>query len=211
VQVEQLRAIREERGFSRARVAALSGLNPATITRVENGERSPTVETLKKLAAALDIEVGDFFPKEAQASLFEEEGALRRRFPSRSSGEKAAGAYGDDFYGDKRLPGMEMEFTEYLFRLEDLINRWFRMVVSYSHPEAPADASVERLQAEWDTYRLEETCRDFVRYLEERRAGSAPQRDRAASDLAPAEEPLEKAIEHRRNPEVRAEENRSDS
>lgn len=68
VQVEQLKVVREERGLSRAGVAALSGLNPATITRIEKGERSPTVETLEKLAVALDVELADFFPK-AQAPL----------------------------------------------------------------------------------------------------------------------------------------------
>jgi len=211
VQVEQLKAIREERGFSRARVAALSGLNPATITRIENGQRSPTVETLEKLATALDIEVADFFPKVVQASLFEEVDAPRRRASGRSSSEKVAGAYGDDFYGDEQPPGMEMEFTEYVFRLEDLINEWFKTVVSYSHPEAPADTSVERLQTDWVTYHLEETCRDFGRYLEEHRAGSSPQRDGVSSDLAPAEQPSERAIENRSDSAAQAEEIRSDS
>lgn len=173
--MEQLKAIRETRGLSRAKVAALSGLNPGTITRIENGERSPTVETLGKLAAALDIGVGDFFPK-AQP-------------PSRSSDEGVAGAaYGDYFYGDKQPPGMEMEFTEYLFRLEDLINQWFKTLFFYSHPERPTDEHVEALHMDWNTYRLEETCRDFARYLEELRAGSGPQRDQAASDLELAEE-----------------------
>ena len=192
--MEQLKAIREGRGLSRARVAVLSGLNPGTITRIENGERSPTVETLEKLAAALDIEVGDFFPK------------IRP-----SSGPPGNGAdsyaYGDEvFYDERSSAAEEMEFTEYLFRLEDLINRWFRTFVFYnSDPEV--DTSAERLHVDWNTYRLEETCRKFVSYLEEeRRAGSGPQSDQAAS-----EEPPERATENRRDSEARVEEFRSDS
>jgi len=209
--VEHLKAIREERGFSRARVAALSGLNPATITRIENGQRSPTVETLEKLATALDIEVADFFPKVVQASLFEEEDAPRRRPSSRSSSQKAAGTYGDDFYGDEQPPGMEMEFTEYLFRLQDLINQYWKTLAFHSHPGRPTDTSVQKLDLYWATYRLEEACRDFVRYLVERRAGSGPQRDRDESDLTPAEQSIEKVTEYPRNSEALTEEIRSDS
>ncbi len=61
--MEQLKVLREERGLSRRRVAVLAGLDPATVHRIENGERSPTVETLEKLADALSVEVADFFPK----------------------------------------------------------------------------------------------------------------------------------------------------
>ncbi len=61
--MERLKEIMEERGLSRIKVAEKAGLNPATIYRIVNGERSPTVETLEKLAEALDVEVADFFPK----------------------------------------------------------------------------------------------------------------------------------------------------
>lgn len=61
--MEQLKSIREDRGLSRASLAAMAGINPATVNRIENGERSPTVDTLEKLARALDVEVADFFPK----------------------------------------------------------------------------------------------------------------------------------------------------
>ncbi len=194
-EVEQLKAIREGRGLSRARVAVLSGLNPATITRIENGERSPTVETLEKLAAALDIEVGDFFPKVRPSSELPGDGA-------------DSYAYGDEVFYDERSPAAEgLEFTEYLWRLEDLINQWSRTLFFYSHPERPTDASVQRLHLDWATYRLEETCRKLVSYLEEeRRARSGPQRDQAAS-----EEPPGRAVENHRDPEVRVTELRSDS
>lgn len=67
--MREIRRMREERGLSRAKLAARSELNPATINRIERGAVSPTVETLGKLAAALECEVADFFPK-AQADLW---------------------------------------------------------------------------------------------------------------------------------------------
>lgn len=194
--MEQLKAIRETRGLSRAKVATLSGLNPATITRIENGERSPTVETLEKLATALDIEVGDFFPKVRPSSGPPGDGA-------------DSYAYGDEvFYDGERSPEDEMEFTEYLFRLEDLITRWFRTFVYYnSDPEV--DTSPMSMHVDWDTYRLEETCRKFVSYLEERRAGRSLQPELAPSDPTPAEKTFDGAGEDRREQEERAAETRS--
>ena len=180
--MKALTQVRNDRGWSQQRLADESGVNKATINQIERGRRSPNVETLEKLAAGLDVEMADFFPRE---------GAPGQRPSSKPSSEEA-GAYGDDyFYGDEPLSGME--FTEYLFRLEDLVNQWVRTVVFYSHPERPSDPSVEKLHLDWDTYRLEETCRAFVQYLEELRAGSDPRDDRAAPDLAPDEESFEEA------------------
>jgi len=51
-------------------LADASGVDRATISLLENGHRRPTMETLEKLAPALQAEVGDFFPKSAP-SLFD--------------------------------------------------------------------------------------------------------------------------------------------
>lgn len=64
-----------------------------------------------------------------------------------------------------------MEFTEYLFRLEDFIEEWVKLMHLYNHSERPLDPAVERMHLEWADYRLEETCRDFATYLEDRRLG----------------------------------------
>jgi len=66
--MQELTRIRSEQGWSQQRLAEESGVNKATINQIERGRRSPNVETLEKLAAALSVEVGDFFPK-AQAPL----------------------------------------------------------------------------------------------------------------------------------------------
>jgi transcriptional regulator with XRE-family HTH domain len=66
--LEELKRLREEKGWSQTRLAQESGVDRATINQVEGGRRSPTISTLELLATALGAEVADFFPK-AQAPL----------------------------------------------------------------------------------------------------------------------------------------------
>jgi transcriptional regulator with XRE-family HTH domain len=61
--MRELTRIREERGLSQQGLADASGVNKATINQIERGRRSPNLETLEKLADALAVEMGDFFPK----------------------------------------------------------------------------------------------------------------------------------------------------
>jgi len=49
---ERLKALRGEKGLSLQDLAARSGISRATLSRIENGEVSPTAETLGALAAA---------------------------------------------------------------------------------------------------------------------------------------------------------------
>jgi len=67
--VYQVRLMREARGMTQVQLAAASGVNRATINQIERGRRKATLETLEKLALALDAEMADFFPK-MQARLF---------------------------------------------------------------------------------------------------------------------------------------------
>jgi transcriptional regulator with XRE-family HTH domain len=62
--------MRNERGLSQQRLADLAGVNKVTLIRIEHGTGNPNVETLEKLARALDIEMADFFPK-VEPSLFD--------------------------------------------------------------------------------------------------------------------------------------------
>lgn len=61
--MEQLKALRERKRLSQVKLAQRADMNPATVWRIETGQRSPTVEQLERLAEALDLEVSDFFPK----------------------------------------------------------------------------------------------------------------------------------------------------
>src|SRR5215211_7220076 len=66
--MDELRRIRKERGLSQQRLAGLANVDKVTIVHIENGKVSPKIDTLAKLAAALDVELADLFPK-AQAPL----------------------------------------------------------------------------------------------------------------------------------------------
>lgn len=55
----RLRALREERQWSRDLLARKSGTAPLTILRAEVHGTDPTLETLRSWAAALDVSVAD--------------------------------------------------------------------------------------------------------------------------------------------------------
>jgi len=52
---DRLRAMREEKGFSQGEIEKRTGLLRCYISRVENGHTIPSIETLEKLARALEI------------------------------------------------------------------------------------------------------------------------------------------------------------
>lgn len=54
-----IRVWREHRGLSVKTLAEKAGITPAYLSQVETGKRDGTVETLKKLAAALDVTLDD--------------------------------------------------------------------------------------------------------------------------------------------------------
>ena len=55
----RLRAARERVGITAAELARQSGINQATISRVERGMQRPSVDTLSALACALDVPLDD--------------------------------------------------------------------------------------------------------------------------------------------------------
>ena len=59
---DNIRKLRQKKGMSQDRLSKKADLALNTIVKVETGENpNPTVETLKKIAKALDIPVGDLF------------------------------------------------------------------------------------------------------------------------------------------------------
>ncbi len=59
---KNIRRIRQEKGMSQDRLSKKADLALNTIVKIETGENpNPTAETLKKIAKALDISVGDLF------------------------------------------------------------------------------------------------------------------------------------------------------
>lgn len=58
---QNLKRIREARGFSQSELARLIGLTPQAINQIESGKRWPREETAKALAAALGCTLSDLY------------------------------------------------------------------------------------------------------------------------------------------------------
>jgi transcriptional regulator with XRE-family HTH domain len=58
---ERLRYLRELRNLTQKQLAQSANISQATIAHIEKSTKDPSVETLRKLAAALDIHVAIFF------------------------------------------------------------------------------------------------------------------------------------------------------
>jgi transcriptional regulator with XRE-family HTH domain len=61
--VLEVKRLRQQREWNQTELAYHAGLAPSVISQIENGKRDPTARTLRKLAEALSVEVGDLFPK----------------------------------------------------------------------------------------------------------------------------------------------------
>jgi transcriptional regulator with XRE-family HTH domain len=79
----RIREIREARGLSLKALAERCGLSLNAISRIERGESSPTVASLHRLAAALDVPVTDFFASAGGQSIV----LVRRNQRLRTRGE----------------------------------------------------------------------------------------------------------------------------
>lgn len=57
----RIRSIRKKKGLSAEVLSELSGVSEGYITKVERGEKSPTLSVLSKLANALEVHIVTFF------------------------------------------------------------------------------------------------------------------------------------------------------
>jgi len=58
---EILRGLRRDRKWTLAVAAAAAGVAKSTLSKIENGQMSPTYDLLLKLARGYDVDVADFF------------------------------------------------------------------------------------------------------------------------------------------------------
>jgi len=58
---KRIRALRESRGLSLRGLAESCGVSPATLSQIEQGQTSPSVATLEKLAHGLRVPMAAFF------------------------------------------------------------------------------------------------------------------------------------------------------
>jgi transcriptional regulator with XRE-family HTH domain len=60
----RIRTLRDKAGLSLSELEAESGIPKATISRIENGHRNPRIETLKKIAEGIGVELKELFELE---------------------------------------------------------------------------------------------------------------------------------------------------
>ncbi|MGO0062361.1 helix-turn-helix domain-containing protein [Brevibacillus fluminis] len=65
----RIRFFRKGSGLSQEQLAFKAGLNPSYLGQVERGEKSPTIDSLEKIATALDVTLEDLFSFEYERSL----------------------------------------------------------------------------------------------------------------------------------------------
>ncbi|HEX7385756.1 MAG TPA: XRE family transcriptional regulator [Castellaniella sp.] len=58
---ERLRFLRLQRGWTQGQVGAASGLSTPTLSKIENGQVSPTYDVLLRLAYGLGVDVAELF------------------------------------------------------------------------------------------------------------------------------------------------------
>ncbi len=64
--MQLLKEQRELRGISGSQLAERSGLNQSAISLLDRGKRKPTLDTLVRIAAVLEIELGNVLLQAAQ-------------------------------------------------------------------------------------------------------------------------------------------------
>lgn len=77
----RVRALRSQRGWTLERAAQATGLGRSTLSKIENGQMSPTYDALIKLAQGLGIDVGALFEPPAS-----EHGSGRRSITRAGAG-----------------------------------------------------------------------------------------------------------------------------
>lgn len=83
---ERVRALRLERALTQEELCERAGISIDAVSRIEGGSRVPTLETLERLAAALDVAVEDLVktgapPKRSMAPAVRRLVALVEREP----------------------------------------------------------------------------------------------------------------------------------
>lgn len=101
-----LKAARQERGWTLEALAESSGVSRAMISKIERGEASPTAATLARLAAALGVSLASLFGAAARAA-----GPLSRSADQPVWTDPATG------YVRRNLspPGLSTEIVEVVF------------------------------------------------------------------------------------------------
>lgn len=58
---QKIKAIRKAKGFTQEKLAELIDIEPPSLSYIETGKFSPSVETLQKLANILQVDIWEFY------------------------------------------------------------------------------------------------------------------------------------------------------
>ena len=72
----RIRELREQRGWHKGTLATRAGIAPSYIPVLENGEKSPTIETLDAICFAFGITLSDFFAEKLESDLVDKVSSL---------------------------------------------------------------------------------------------------------------------------------------
>lgn len=64
----QIRRIRKAKLLSQEVLSEKIGIDPKSLGRIEKGDYYPAIDTLMRLAVALEVSIKDFFPEETKKS-----------------------------------------------------------------------------------------------------------------------------------------------
>ncbi len=96
----KLRALRKERDLTQRDLASLASLSANAISLIERDEISPSVATLQRLAAALNVKIGYFFDEDVQTDIMHVKAGERPSITGKGVTIESIG---------ERLRGQEME------------------------------------------------------------------------------------------------------
>ena len=136
----RLRELRARRGLSLRALAEQSGLNYNTLSLIENGRTSPSVNTLRQLARALGAPMSAFFEQEEERPqvVFQKDG-------QRPSVELEGSRF-DDLSGGLRLSGGQPLLAMGAQRLQDLRNRQGVPVLPGFHKQSTIGCHIHELR-----------------------------------------------------------------
>ena len=60
---QRIRNYRTQKGLSQEKLAELAGCHPTYIGQLERGEKNATLESVEKIAAAMDVSLSELFEK----------------------------------------------------------------------------------------------------------------------------------------------------
>jgi len=140
----RVRGLRKERELSQRELAELASLSPNAISLIERDEISPSVATLQRLAAALDVKMSYFFETETVARVLHVRSSQRPVIRGTGSSIEGLGA---------RLEGQQME--PFLVTLTPRADMGAGQVVHAGHEFVFCLAGRVKYEIDVDVYLLE--------------------------------------------------------